>query len=52
MQKKKSKKSWIRHQKQYCFCYHCVGAFFERMIKRTRVRKKFSKHPQKDIEEN
>jgi hypothetical protein len=47
MQKKKSKKSWQRHQKQYCFCYICEGNWFARFLLKTRVRQKFFKNEQK-----
>jgi len=58
MQKKKAKKSWVKgdiknNPNGYCLCDHCTGEhrIYERRLKKTRVRKKYSKHPQKDFEE-
>jgi hypothetical protein len=51
MEKKKSKKSWRKHQKQYCFCFHCTGDYLSRLFSRTRIRKKFSKYHEKNLEE-
>lgn len=44
MQKKKSKKSWKRHQPHPCGCFICEGNWMARFLQRTRVRKKFFKN--------
>lgn len=52
MQKKRKKKSWRRNNDRHvCNCWYCIGDFMERLIQRTRVRRKFSKYPQLVIEE-
>lgn len=49
MEKKRKKKSWLRHQRRYCFCYYCLGDD-KRLIRKTRSRKKYLKHRNRDVE--
>ena len=44
MQKKKSKKSWLKHQPRACNCFYCEGNWFARFLIKTRVRQKFFKN--------
>lgn len=50
MQKKKSKKSWLRNNlgRYCCNCHYCTGDWFKRFLEKTRVRQKFFKNEKID----
>ena len=53
MTRSKAKRKSMRKAKAmgnsrwYCDCYYCVGDDWRRFVRKTRVRKKFFKYPQK-----